>query len=503
MRNNISISHFISILLLISMTVLTCKDPWDEHVKLNDDTVTENLMEVISGDPDLSAFSELLTETGWDEILVLSQMYTVWAPTNDALSSLDESYSTDTVKRKLLVDHHITYSRYPYTNPGEDTRKIKMFSGKNLLLDFQNLKIEDASLHDPADIPAVNGMLHKIDNVLIPKDNIWDFIENSFLCPLQTDYINSLSGELFNPNIATQTGVDPITGLPVYDTASGMVWDNDFINHIRDLRDEDSLFTVILLKDNVFEQEVEKFKPYYNLDDELRTDSLTKWNICKDIVFSGTVDTIHPPDTLVSLFNVKIPLNAAAIEQTFSLSNGIVLVVNSCSVRLQDKILPIIVEAESDDKTIVYNPGGGLRGYTRQKDLASGGHDFVLDDHLANPGAVRYHVGYVNSMRYQFNWKAVDDFGGTYYGASVDTIEQKLGEIQFTGYMNDNPVFGTLTSIHTGYIQVTDTAYETSSEDSIGTRLYPTYNDIWLQVSGSGNNTTITLDYIKLIPVFE
>lgn len=493
----------IGIPVLIGIMVLSCKDPWDEYVKLNDDTVTENLMEVISNDPNLSAFSELLERTGWDEILVLSQMYTVWAPTNDALSNLDASYLTDSVELKLLVEHHIAYSRYPYSNAGQETRKIKMFSGKNLILDFQQMIIEYASLVDPSDIPAVNGMLHVIDNVLIPKDNIWDLIENCSLCPLQTGYINSLTGELFNPDIAIQTGVDAITGLPVYDTASGMVWNNDFINRIRDLKNEDSLFTVILLKDNVFEQEVEKFKPYYNLDDELQTDSLTKWNICKDIVFSGIIDTIHPPDTLVSLFDVKIPLSAGAIEQTFSLSNGIVLILNSCSVRLQDKIQPIIVEAEGDDKSIVYDPGGGLKGYTRQKDLASGGYDFVLDDHLANPGAVRYHVGYVNSVRYNFFWKAVDDFDGSYYGADVDTIEQKLGEIELTGYTMDVPVFGSLSSLHTGYIQVTDTAYETSGEVFIGNKLYVTYNDIWLQVSGSGGNTTITLDYIKLIPVFE
>ena len=503
MRKNFRLSYLISIPILIILVILSCKDPWDEYVKLNDDTVTENLMEVISNDPDLSAFSGLLVQTGWDEILVLSQSYTVWAPTNDALSDLDAGYLTDTVKLRLLVDHHIAYSRYPYTNPGQETRKIKMYSGKNLILDFQNMKIEYASLHEPADIPAVNGMLHKIDDVLIPKNNLWDFIETSSLCPLQTGYINSLTGALFNPDIATQTGVDPVTGLPLYDTASGMVWDNGFINKVRDLRNEDSLFTVILVKDDVFDQEIEKFRPYYNLDDTLRTDSLTKWNICKDIVFTGIVDTIHPPDTLISLFDVKVPLSAGAIEQTFSLSNGILLILNSCSVRLQDRIQPIIVEAESDDKTIVYNPGGGRKGYTRQKDLASGGYDFVLDYHLANPGALRYHVGYVNSVKYDFYWKAVDDFGGSYYGAAVDTIQQKLGEIEFTGYAGDIPTFGTLSALHTDFIQVTDTAYETSSEVYIGDKQYFTYNDIWLQVSSSGNNTTITLDYIKLIPVFE
>ncbi|MBN2214520.1 MAG: fasciclin domain-containing protein [Bacteroidales bacterium] len=502
-RKEHKLSCLIGIPVLISMICLSCKDPWDEYVKLNDDTLTENLMEVISNDPDLSTFSGLLEETGWDEMLVLPQMYTVWAPTNDALSNLDENYLTDPVKLNLLVAHHIVYSRYPYTNAGQEIIKLKMYSGKNLLLDLQNLKIEDASLHDPVDVPAVNGMLHVIDKVLIPKNNIWDFIEITALCPLHTGYMNSLTGEVFDPDIATQTGVDPVTGLPVYDTATGMVWNNSYINQIRDLSNEDSLFTVVLLKDNVFEQEVEKLKPYYNLDNELRTDSLTKWNICKDIVFSGIVDTIHPPDTLISLFGVKIPLSAGAIEQTYSLSNGIVMVLSNCDVRLQDRIQPIIIEAEDDEKYIVYNPGGGRKGYTRQKELASGGYDFVLDYHLANPGAIRYHVGYVNSVRYHFYWKAVDDFNGRYYGAEVDTIEQRLGEVQFTGYLNDIPTFGTLSPLHAGYIQVTDTAYETSGEVYIGEKLYVTCKDIWLQLTGSGNNTTITLDYIKLIPVFE
>ncbi len=503
MRKIYKLSFLIGIPVLAGIVFLTCNDPWDEYVQLKDDTVTENLMEVISNDPELSAFYQLLEKTGWDEILVLSQMYTVWAPTNDAISNLDESYLTDTVKLKQLIDHHIAYTRYPYTNAGKESQKIKMYSGKILVLDYQNMKVEYASLHEPADVPAINGMLHIIDDVLIPKDNVWDFIENSSLCPLHTGYLNSLTGELFNPDLAIQTGVDATTGLPIYDTASGMVWNNHFINQIRDLRDEDSLFTVILLSDDVFEQEVEKFKPYYILDDELQSDSLTKWNICRDIVFSGIVDTVHIPDTLVSLFGIKIPLSSGAIEQTISLSNGIILVLSSCSVRLQDRIQPIIVEAESDDKTIVYNPGGGLKGYTREKDLASGGYDFVLDNHKANPCALRYHVGYVNSVRYNFYWKAVDDFNGAYYGAAVDTIEQKLGEIGFTGYINDIPTFGALSPLHEGFIQVTDTVYESAGEIYVGNKLYVTYRDIWLQVSGSGNNTTITLDYIKLVPVFE
>lgn len=195
MSNNNKITYLIGIPVLISIMVMSCKDPWNEYTRLNDDTVTKNLMEVISGEPNLSAFNELLVRTGWDEILVLPQLYTVWAPTNDALNNLEESYLTDSAKLKQLVDHHIAYSRYSYINSDQETQKIKMYSGKNLMLDFQHMKIDYASLNEPADIPAVNGMLHVIDDVLIPKDNIWDLIENNSLCPLQTGYINSLTGE--------------------------------------------------------------------------------------------------------------------------------------------------------------------------------------------------------------------------------------------------------------------------------------------------------------------
>jgi uncharacterized surface protein with fasciclin (FAS1) repeats len=491
---------------LLSMGILLaapgCEQSWEEHTRTNPGVAEENLMELISSNSDLSEFAALLVAEGLDEILASSRSFTVWAPVNAAMDQVDDAILADTASLAMFVKNHICFGSYPSWGNSE-IRKLKTFSGKNILVDHANRKVEDASLIEPYDVIANNGILHTIDMPLTPKPNIWEVIETTGLCPEHSGYLNSLTGMIFDPSVATITGVDPVTGQPVYDTLSGMVWSNSFLAQVRDLTDEDLLSTMVLLEDEVFESEYAKYRKYFVVTDSLESNELTRWHISRDLVFPGELVLDEIPDTLVSLYNIKIPFDKSAVEETVETSNGMIYILSHCDARIRDKIPIILVEGEDTTK-YVFTAVDGQTGFTRQKRLASGGYDFLLDNHRANPGYINYYMGKVSSCRYRFYWKAVNDFDASYRNPDTALVLlQRLYKTGVAGYDGMEIIWQEAVPISVDLIPVNDSTYETAAEVNVGQQIFTTYQDLWLQVRGGGNNMTITLDYLKAVPVIE
>src|SRR5215213_3304290 len=65
-----------------------CKK-WEDAEKLLNQDVSKTLTETIAADPNLSTFSAYIKTTGVDTILNSSKSFTVWAPSNSALTGLD------------------------------------------------------------------------------------------------------------------------------------------------------------------------------------------------------------------------------------------------------------------------------------------------------------------------------------------------------------------------------------------------------------------------------
>lgn len=506
---------FFSIVFFIIILV-SCRDPWENYGKINESTVTKSLMELINENPDFSTFKKLVELVGWNKNLNSNKLYTLWVPDNNAFNELPDSLLNDTVYVKFLIENHIVNGKYFYNNVDiSDSIKIKMIAGKNVIFYNKKMKIGNVEVNSSYfNIPARNGVIHKINKIIIPKKNIWEFIETTDLCKEHTNYLKSLSKYIFDPSRAIQIGVDPVTGRPIYDSASGMVWYNEFISKVCDLTDEDSEYTVFLLTDEVFVSQIDSFIKFYtNRNDPNYTLNLTKWNVSKDLVFRDKFSIENSPDTLISLFGVKVPFNKSAIYQNkgIELSNGVVYILNDCKIKKEDKIKPIIIEGEQDLKYMVYSPAAvssmGRIGYKRQKDLASGGYDFILDYHLANPGIIRYYVGMVNSVRYKIYWKAVNDFYGRIRNQDINNpveLRQKLGIAKILGYQKGVPIFGTPEPLHEDFIDIIDKSYETAEERFIGQyRFFDVNDNLWLEVTGGGNNMTLTIDYIKLVPDFQ
>ena len=297
---------FITAILGLALVAATCNKKWDDHNAITDASVANNVFDNISKNVNLSKFAEYLVKTGYDKVIAGSKTYTVWAPTNTALASLDATIVADTTKLKQFVANHI--SNQTYLSAIAEQR-VAMLNGKYNTVG--NNKFDSASITTP-DVLAANGVYHVIDKFIPRYDNCWEFMKNSSAAPLMKTYLLSQDYNYFDPTIATQTGVNA-QGDPIYDTATGLVKKNKFLEDVLDVSDEKNQYTLILMNDASFTTEYNKLSPWFKTGTPDSTNKLTSFWLTKDLVFKGAYTQAQLPDTLVSLTGVKVPVNKPSI----------------------------------------------------------------------------------------------------------------------------------------------------------------------------------------------
>jgi uncharacterized surface protein with fasciclin (FAS1) repeats len=130
-----------------------------------------SVAEAIARDPQLSTLDGLVARAGLAATLKAPGPYTVFAPTNAAFQAvpaktLDE-LAKDPARLKEVLGFHVVPARLTaaQVKPGN----VRSTQGANLALaragDF--VTVEEA-LVETADIAAANGVVHKVDRVLMP-----------------------------------------------------------------------------------------------------------------------------------------------------------------------------------------------------------------------------------------------------------------------------------------------------------------------------------------------
>ena len=474
--------HILIISLVVITGFLACKKNWNEHDQIVDPALKNNLLQAIKASPNLTKFTDLLIKSGFDKIISSSKTYTVWAPTDQALQSLDPSIVSDSVRLKQFVANHI--SNQSYLVGSYPATRIKMLNGK-----FNTLagnKFDSANITTPNQY-SNNGVYHIIDKFIPRIDNIWEFINNNTTAaPLMRNFLLSLNRNVFDPAHATQTGVDPLTGLPVYDTTSGIVVRNGFLDSAANVADETTQYTMILLTDNAYNTEFNKLKPWFKTSSIDSTTRLTGFWLVKDLVVKGLYTPDQLPDTLLSRDSVKIPMNRSSIIATYKTSNGIVYIMNQVNFNLTYKFPPIIIEGEFPN---AFSADRSINTYYRIRNNPVTGLNFE-DILMTNYNIANYNILYrrlVNSMRYNAYWVAVNDLQTT------PLWQQRLG-IDSINNLTNLP-----------YVTV---AYKNYNEVSLGQITINNYRNLNMYVIGppvasnGGNIDAIVLDYIKLVPAF-
>jgi hypothetical protein len=357
-----------------------------------------------------------------------------------------------------------------------------MLSGK-----YNNLKgnkIGDATITS-ADKYASNGIYHVIDKMLPALENAWEFLSNNPLAPAkQKTFMLSLFRNVFDTTNAVVIGVDPNTGGPIYQQGTDSVYTNLFWNRVHDLQNEKKQFTLFLLTDAAWDAEVNKFKPSFVTGTTDSTTMMSSWNVVKDFAMDTLYDPGTIPDSVVSRFGVKVPVERSAIVQTIKTSNGIIYIMNKIDIPPAVKFKPWLIEAENYTATSNDRRGNT---YFRDRFNTITGKDFrdvLVLGHGVAQFNIRYELKEVPSIKYKAYWVAVNDF-------QTATFQQKLS-------------IGTATAATLPYITVNLNDFnEIYLGEFTMTKFEPLLN-VYLTAANSTTAAAnpLVCDYIKLVPSF-
>lgn len=464
----------------------SCSDPWEEHAETSDANLNFNLSEALTASAQTSEFAKLLTETGYDKILASSKTFTVWAPTNEAFAQVEASALASTAAKKLFVENHIALTAFSSITQ-QDTVTVKMYSNKYLEFKFGKT-IADANVIE-ADKYTSNGLYHIIDKALAPKKNIWEYVQERASTNAMSKYLIDLN----EVNIYTRDSVQKSLSLPgIY--ADSLT--NSYFTNVYNLNNEENKYTFFLLEDGSFVTETERLRPYMNRISEDSTTTYTNYFTVRDLAFHKAITRENLPDTLVSKFGVKVPLNEATIAEEIQLSNGVVYVMGELEIPLETRLLTSTIQGE---EPFQFSQGDKRSNtFYREKEDPNGivFNDIMVQNHRINRFTIYYGVSNLYTTTYKVYWRAINDI-------QTNTFQQR---VNIGGFISE--VDGSLNEpfAELPYTNVEPNVYE---EVFVG--------EFELTVKGSGqtlvslmaaNSTsdgvnTLSLDYLKLVPVIK
>jgi hypothetical protein len=129
-------------LAVAALTFVACSDTWDEHYEGTISGAHEgSIWQAIKNNGNLSNFASVMEATGYDKSLASSQVFTVFAPTNDQFSAAEAKALIDEFNRqkgkvsdednsvvKEFVQNHIALYNYSVADTYNDT--IVLMNGK-------------------------------------------------------------------------------------------------------------------------------------------------------------------------------------------------------------------------------------------------------------------------------------------------------------------------------------------------------------------------------------
>jgi uncharacterized surface protein with fasciclin (FAS1) repeats len=488
---HLTIKHLLVVVSVFTVSFLSCKK-WDDRTGLNNPSLNETLLEQINKRANLAKFSEYLVKTGLDKEIASSKNYTVWAPTDASLQSLDPAIINDSAKLRQFIGNHISNLLY-YSSMAQTTIRVPMLNGKRV--SFLNNKFDEANITE-ADFTVGNGVLHILDKAASPLLNAWDFVNNTATQYKQSAFIVSQNFNGFDPSKAVVDSISATTGLPVYRPGTGIVPRNRFNDQVYDLKSEDKLYTFFVLNDAALTTEIDSLTGFYKTGTADSTYNLSAMSVLKDVVVEGLFTSDQLSAGLVSKSGIPVKVDRNDITETHRISNGIIYVLKKLDFPTRQKITDIIVQGESPRG--FFRPTGesvdvrGTTFYRVRRDSTTGNmfNDIYLYNHGIALLNVQYQANNVPAAKYKVYWVAINDTIVVNTTINPATYTQRLA-------------MGSSAATNFAYVTV---PLNNRKEVLLGEYTHTAFGPLNLFLTAA--NTTVaatnrlTLDYIRLEPQF-
>jgi uncharacterized surface protein with fasciclin (FAS1) repeats len=365
-------SIYISFFAITAVVLLTACEPWAEDTKLKNSDLDKTLLELLQANPEVSTFVSILQKTGYDLFLQEEQSLTLFVPVNSALKDMDLN-NVDSLSD--WIKNYIAYLSF-YTNEAKQFKidEIQMINGKKIHI--AGSAISGANVVQ-SNLSALNGVIHIIDNTIINRKNIWEYL-NEQTGYEQTAIIRSFDERVMDKDKSVQTGV--INGQFVYDTV--WVMQNMFLNNYP-IDNENRLFTYILLDNDALELLKTKYEKYFVQKDKETQDRLIAYELASDLVLKH--QTIEQPGRFEAEKDILIDIDPADIRETYTASNGIVYKISRADIKIyENKIKSKIIEAEDYVERWPNDNSTDDAWALRYRNWASGGQDMMLKGFTRN-----------------------------------------------------------------------------------------------------------------------
>lgn len=150
----------------------SCRDSWDKHYSLADESVKMSMWDAIAEKPEYSEFVNYMKEYGLDSIFAAGGSYTLFIPDNEAF----EDFNTDTGDMYITTSYHILDYVLNVVNV-ENSKPLRTITGKYAPLEESNSAYKFSGNLITASSPLyMDGRYYEIEGVAFPLSNLWEYI---------------------------------------------------------------------------------------------------------------------------------------------------------------------------------------------------------------------------------------------------------------------------------------------------------------------------------------
>ena len=285
----------------------SCSDTWDDHYStVSSGVINETLWEAINSNSDLSNFAKVAQACGYDKTLGGSQTFTVFAPTNNCLTSAQADSliavfqeqqasgvkSTENTVITQFLKNHIALYKQSVSSVTSDS--LKMMNGKYQLLNSTSIGGEN---FETKNVLYNNGILYTLGGKMTYSPNIYEYLAMDQDLDSVYNFIKSFGKYEFDASQSVPGNI--VDGKTQY-LDSVMTYRNTFFDELGYLNNEDSTYWFVAPTNSEWKRLVEEYTPYFNYDTKVdNRDSLQYVYSRQAILTASIFSRTNNPDAAI------------------------------------------------------------------------------------------------------------------------------------------------------------------------------------------------------------
>ena len=202
--------------ILILIGVWGCTKDWEDHYDVYPETVNKPVWEALQNEPEISNFVEILKDYQADTLFNEDVIYTVIAPTNEALAQyLDTGTVSD-----LLVNYHF-FTHFIQSGNVQGKRKIQTLTEKYALFERYGNDVRIDGIQVESESPLYqDGKYFVLSKVATPRPNFYQYYQINN--PVLKAYIDSQDSVILDKELSRPIGFDE-EGNTIYDSVTTVI----------------------------------------------------------------------------------------------------------------------------------------------------------------------------------------------------------------------------------------------------------------------------------------